>query len=321
MVTRLADALAQAGLEVWWDEKLSIQDRFRDRILSEIESAKCVIVLWSRASTGPEADFVRDEAGRAKKLGTLFQIRIDDVALPLGFGEQQALDLIGWNGNRSDPRFLYLLKAAEARVRGLPIGPPPISRKVRRVASISLSSLGVVIAALVIARFPVLTVTCKLAFLGRVCGEMGVSGFPSPEEEALWERRTAGSCESLRSFLNRFPHAAYAAEAQARLAAARSERKESWTSEEKRLPLVVRTATDSFPSEEVAHADALKRAPNEAADQCVGFSQGEFRLRSARAIPTQWHCMRRMGGYACGFDGIAICAVEVRRIVRTEICP
>lgn len=42
---------------------------------------------------------------------TLLQIRIEDVALPLAFGEQQALDLVSWKGNEADPRFLDVLAA------------------------------------------------------------------------------------------------------------------------------------------------------------------------------------------------------------------
>ena len=90
---------------------------------------------------------------------------------------------------------------------------------------------------------------------------------------------------------------------------------------ERRLQLVVRSALDPFPSERAARADALARAPKEAQESCVGYNQGDFRLVSARAEPQEWHCSQRHGGYACGFDGEAVCEFTVRSVDRIEKCP
>ena len=58
-------------MDVWWDKEIAGGDKWRQRILTELESAKCVLVVWSEASTAPAGDFVIDEANRAKRRGTL----------------------------------------------------------------------------------------------------------------------------------------------------------------------------------------------------------------------------------------------------------
>jgi serine/threonine-protein kinase len=115
-VVPLVQALEQDGFSVWWDAHIGGGDDWRGTILRQLESARCVIVVWSRRSVGPEGEFVRDEATRAKKLGTYLPVRIDKVDPPLGFGETQALDLRSWKGDRTHPRYQALLAALGGRV-------------------------------------------------------------------------------------------------------------------------------------------------------------------------------------------------------------
>ncbi len=121
----LVQALEQDGFSVWWDEHIGGGDDWRDTILRHLEAAKCVIVVWSRRSVGPEGEFVRDEASRAKRRGTYLPVRIDKVEPPLGFGETQALDLRNWKGDRTHARYKGLLAALHGRV-----GTKPPSGKV-----------------------------------------------------------------------------------------------------------------------------------------------------------------------------------------------
>lgn len=118
-VAPLVQALETDGFSVWWDEHIGGGDDWRGTILRHLEAAKCVIVVWSRRSVGPEGEFVRDEATRAKRLSTYLPVRIDKVDPPLGFGETQALDLRGWKGDRSHPRYQALLASLRGRV-GMP---------------------------------------------------------------------------------------------------------------------------------------------------------------------------------------------------------
>jgi serine/threonine-protein kinase len=111
----LVQALETDGLSVWWDAHIGGGDAWRETILRHLEAAKCVIVIWSRRSVGPKGEFVRDEASRALKRKTYFPVRIDKIDPPLGFGETQALDLTGWKGDRSDPRYNAVLSVLRQR--------------------------------------------------------------------------------------------------------------------------------------------------------------------------------------------------------------
>ena len=58
-VAPLVQALEQDGFSVWWDAHIGGGDRWRETILKNLESAPCVIVVWSKRSTGPDGPSVR----------------------------------------------------------------------------------------------------------------------------------------------------------------------------------------------------------------------------------------------------------------------
>lgn len=68
----------------------------------QLDSARCVLVIWSKRSVGPEGRFVRDEASRAQRRSVYVPVLIDPVDPPLGFGVSQATSLKGWKGDRAD---------------------------------------------------------------------------------------------------------------------------------------------------------------------------------------------------------------------------
>lgn len=119
-VQPLVAALEAHGLSVWWDAQIGGGDEWRRSIERELDAATCVLVVWSKRSTAPEGRFVRDEASRAMDRGVYLPVRIDDVRLPLGFGETQALSLTRWRGKAEDPRFRAVLGAVHAIVAGKP---------------------------------------------------------------------------------------------------------------------------------------------------------------------------------------------------------
>ena len=81
-VQRLVDALESDGLSVWWDARVGGGDAWRETIAEQLDSAPCVIVVWSKRSTAPEGRFVRDEAARAQKRGAYLPVTIDKVDPP-----------------------------------------------------------------------------------------------------------------------------------------------------------------------------------------------------------------------------------------------
>jgi TolB-like protein/Tfp pilus assembly protein PilF len=118
-VAPLVEALEADGLTVWWDAQIGGGDEWRRSIEQQLDAAKCVLVVWSKRSTAPEGRFVRDEASRAMERGVYLPVRIDNVRLPLGFGETQALALTGWKSGANDPRYRAVLSAVRAIVGGI----------------------------------------------------------------------------------------------------------------------------------------------------------------------------------------------------------
>jgi serine/threonine-protein kinase len=114
----LIDALEAEGFTVWWDTHIGGGAHWREDIQEHLDAAKCVIVVWSKRSVGPEGDFVRDEASRARKRGAYLPVSLDAVDPPLGFGEIQSISLKGWRGDRSDPRFQVAAAAVRRRIAG-----------------------------------------------------------------------------------------------------------------------------------------------------------------------------------------------------------
>lgn len=114
----LVAALEAEGFTVWWDAHIGAGTNWRQDIQEHLDTAKCVIVAWSKRSVGPEGEFVRDEAMRAKRRHTYLPIRIDDVSPPLGFGEVQALSLKNWKGDRSDPDLIAVVDTVRERLTG-----------------------------------------------------------------------------------------------------------------------------------------------------------------------------------------------------------
>ncbi len=117
-VKPLVAALEAEGFNVWWDAHIDGGTNWRRDIEEHLDAAKCVIVAWTKRSVGPEGEFVRDEARRARRRGTYVPVLIDPVEPPLGFGEVQALSLRGWKGDPTDSRYVALANAVRNRLGG-----------------------------------------------------------------------------------------------------------------------------------------------------------------------------------------------------------
>jgi TolB-like protein len=139
-------ALEAEGFTVWWDTHIGGGVHWREDIQKHLDAAKCVIVAWSRRSVGPDGDFVRDEATRARKRGAYLPVRLDAIDPPLGFGEVQAILLKGWKGDRSDARFQALADAVRRRIAGENIAHVTLhdGRSVSRRTAIAAIGVGAV---------------------------------------------------------------------------------------------------------------------------------------------------------------------------------
>lgn len=116
----LAKTLTASGWTVFWDRAIHAGPRFRDVIARELESAKCVVVLWSPASV--QSDWVIDEAEEAKTSGRLVPAFLEAAKLPHGFRGLQTANLDSWTSGTADAEFdLFIagIKAHAPRATGI----------------------------------------------------------------------------------------------------------------------------------------------------------------------------------------------------------
>jgi hypothetical protein len=88
LALKLSTFLEAEGWSVWWDKSLDAGDLYRDEIMKQLAAARAVISIWT--SNSIQSDWVRAEAGTAKKEGKLIPVKTPDVAyadIPLPFGE------------------------------------------------------------------------------------------------------------------------------------------------------------------------------------------------------------------------------------------
>jgi hypothetical protein len=132
----MADLLEQHGWSVWWDRTILPGQSFDQVIQEALNSAKCVIVLWSRHSI--VSDWVKDEAADAAARHILVPALIEDVSIPLGFRRLQTANLSDWQGKSAHPGLAQILQAVSAKL-GCPLATTNIKppNKVRKKTTVN----------------------------------------------------------------------------------------------------------------------------------------------------------------------------------------
>lgn len=113
---RVAKGLEAAGLSVWWDADLPAHRSYSDVIQRNLEEARAVVVLWSKASAGSQ--WVRAEADFARNSDKLVQAQVDGTMPPIPFNQVQCADLKGWRGGDSNHGWAKLCSSVKALVTG-----------------------------------------------------------------------------------------------------------------------------------------------------------------------------------------------------------
>jgi hypothetical protein len=107
----LGRRLEKEGWSVWWDRKIPPGQSFSKVLEEALNSAKCVVVLWSKRSVA--SDWVQNEAAEGKRRGILVPAFIEDTAPPFEFRRIQAANLVDWEkgtpGNEW-PQFLEAVR-------------------------------------------------------------------------------------------------------------------------------------------------------------------------------------------------------------------
>jgi hypothetical protein len=327
-VGRLARALEKAGFAIWWDRGLPGGESWRVNITEALDSARCVVVVWSRGSVGPDGAFVRDEANRAMARGLLVPVMIDRVPPPLGFGELQALDLTRWGGAQGDPFFQDLVGVIRAKLENAPPPKPkgPSARVARRLLYGASSSAGVAaVAAFAFNTFGVAANVCTVPGLqpglSDFCGACRLGERPTQAERLAWAAKPPGSCQALRDHIARFPEGAYRREAADLLTARRVTTEDVWAQNVRTLTLYQPQSAQGAGDEAAARAKALAAAQVQADNLCRGFAATTaYRFRVATPQASAWTCERAAGGVVCGFEGMAACQLDEKTTVEREAC-
>jgi TIR domain len=112
----LAQTFSHQGWSVWWDREIPPGQSFDETIENALNSARCVIVLWSKDSVSSR--WVKTEAAEGAARGILVPVLIDKVQIPLEFKRIEAADLSDWQGDSSHFEFDQLLKTVAGILGG-----------------------------------------------------------------------------------------------------------------------------------------------------------------------------------------------------------
>ncbi len=137
--TRIAKALQDAGLNVWWDTLIEGGAAFAKSIETALESCDAVIVVWSSSSVG--SDWVLDEAAKGRDLRKLVPLSLDGTQPPLGFRQYQSIDLSAWRGNPGAADIAGIVRAVATAAGQALHGPLPAARSRSATVLVSRRSL------------------------------------------------------------------------------------------------------------------------------------------------------------------------------------
>jgi hypothetical protein len=113
-IAPLARALEARGYTVWWDLELVPSQKFERQIKRELDSARCVIVVWTERSVGDDgmyaSEWVQIEANSGDQRGILLPVQFEPGRTHWRHDQSQFAALHGWTGDESAQGFVDLLK-------------------------------------------------------------------------------------------------------------------------------------------------------------------------------------------------------------------
>lgn len=102
------EAILKPEWSVWWDRRLVSGD-YRAGIEEVIRTCEVLVPVWSSAATLNA--HMHDELEMARKAGVaILPLRIHEADAPMGYGNLQTTDMLGWAGERDRPEILAFLE-------------------------------------------------------------------------------------------------------------------------------------------------------------------------------------------------------------------
>jgi hypothetical protein len=95
----LVKVFEKLGWSTFIDRDIAAGQDYADVIACEVETARCVVVIWSSASV--QSYWVRGEAQRGLERGLVVPVVIERVRLPLPFNALESIELLDWPSNSS----------------------------------------------------------------------------------------------------------------------------------------------------------------------------------------------------------------------------
>lgn len=108
--------LVHESWSVFWDRQIPVGTTWDDIVEAALDSATCVVVLWSAASRNSE--WVRIEANEGAERQILAPALISETKIPLRFRRIQAANLVGWSPAAGDTEGMKALIQAVRRCIG-----------------------------------------------------------------------------------------------------------------------------------------------------------------------------------------------------------
>lgn len=327
-VQTIIEGLRASGIDVWWDQDIPAGAPWDETITTQLETAKCVVVVWSTLSV--TAPFVKEEAGRAKARGVLVPVRIHDVEPPIGFGLLQAGDLRVWKGDTEDPKFISFVSTVRKIIAGEKVATLSAPFLTRRRNWVTAAALGVVAAvalgalAFSVTRTGDPETSRAVESLRETTTRLEASAAPSPEDQAAWtEALRARSRAGYQSYLEAFPDGRYAPDANARIGTCRTVASTTYESWEERSNVLGVTRAGSFGTREDAMMSAQDHGRSQAETRCTALAeQAEAQNIRSRVEPVlgPTRCTPMGAGFTCNKQFWVTCTGEKAIVTDNEVC-
>lgn len=307
-VAGIVKGLRAEGLDVWWDQDIGPGASWDDTIKTHIESAKCIVAIWSTLSVA--APWVKEEAGHGKARGILVPVRIHDVDPPIGFGLIQAADLRFWKGDTSDPNWRAFVGNIGKVLRGERIA----SLVAPQIGPRRMTGLAVMAAVAALAVAALATAVLRPGGLGPV---------GAAEQTAWAEAMKAKSRAPFEAYLKAYPGGRFAEDARAALAACRKTPDGRTEPFERKINVHGNTSAEAFGDRESAILSARDHGRAEAERVCAEIAATEkIDGLSTRVEPAGPPMCVPMGAQAttCSQSLWVTCKGEKRLETEREVC-